>query len=77
VADDQTITGARIQSVVPGGPADAAGIRPGDVVVKFGQKQIVTGLDLQAQIRSAAPGAVLPVQLSDRTVQVTLGSATG
>ena len=77
VADDQTITGARIQSVVPGGPADAAGIKANDVVLKFGDKQITTGLDLQAQIRSAAPGATLPVQLADRTVQVTLGSATG
>ncbi|MFB9742152.1 trypsin-like peptidase domain-containing protein [Pseudonocardia sulfidoxydans] len=77
VADDQTISGARIQSVVPGGPADAAGITANDVVLKFGDKRINTGLDLQAQIRSAAPGATLPVQLADRTVQVTLGSATG
>ncbi|MGD9990468.1 trypsin-like peptidase domain-containing protein [Pseudonocardia sp.] len=77
VGDDQSVTGARIQSVVPGGPADAAGIKAGDVVRKFGDKQITTGLDLQAQIRSAAPGATLPVQLADRTVQVTLGSATG
>ncbi|NMH98466.1 trypsin-like peptidase domain-containing protein [Pseudonocardia acidicola] len=73
--DDPQVTGARIQSVVPGGAAQAAGIRPGDVVIRLGDKRVATGLELQAAVRSRAPGEAVQVQLSDRTVEVTLGEA--
>ncbi len=38
--------GALVSSVVPGGPAQKAGIKPGDIIVKIGNTDIVQGRDL-------------------------------
>ncbi len=75
VSDDPQQAGAVIRDVVPGGAADLAGIRPRDVVLRFGDQRISTGTDLQAAVGSRAPGEVVEVQLADRTVQATLTSA--
>ncbi|GEL18750.1 serine protease PepD [Pseudonocardia asaccharolytica DSM 44247 = NBRC 16224] len=77
VTDDPSATGARIQSVTPGGPAETAGIKQGDIVVRLGDQRVTSGVDLQAAVRSQVPGEVVKVELSDRTVKVTLGTATG
>ncbi|TCK26693.1 S1C family serine protease [Pseudonocardia endophytica] len=73
VTDDPQQTGARLRTVTPDGAAARAGLKPGDLVVRFGDQQITTGTELQAAVRSQPPGAVVDVQLADRTVQVTLG----
>ena len=44
-------------------------------MLRFGDQRISTGTDLQAAVRSRAPGEVVEVQLADRTVQVTLTAA--
>jgi putative serine protease PepD len=75
VGDDPRQTGAIIRSVTPGGAADQAGIRPGDVVLRFGDQRISNGVDLQAAVGSRAPGEVVEVQLGNRTVQTTLTAA--
>ncbi|MHA6626937.1 trypsin-like peptidase domain-containing protein [Pseudonocardia sichuanensis] len=75
VEDDPQQAGARIRDVVPGGAAEQAGIRAGDVVLRFGDQRISTGTDLQAAVGSRAPGEVVDVQLGDRTVQATLTAA--
>jgi putative serine protease PepD len=77
VADDPTRAGALIGTVTPGGAAELAGIRQGDLVVRFGDQQISTGTDLQAAVGSRAPGEVVAIQLTDRTVQATLTEAPG
>ncbi|MEQ3551794.1 trypsin-like peptidase domain-containing protein [Pseudonocardia nematodicida] len=73
VTDAPQQTGARVETVVPGGAAERAGLRPGDVVVRLGDQLIATGTDLQAAVRSQPPDASVELQLTDRTVQVTLG----
>ncbi|WP_233159158.1 S1C family serine protease [Pseudonocardia sp. MH-G8] len=75
VEDNPQQAGAIIREVVPGGAAEQAGIRPDDVVLRFGDQRISTGTDLQAAVGSRAPGEVVDVQLGDRTVQVTLIAA--
>jgi putative serine protease PepD len=75
VADDPQRAGAVIRSVTPGGAAELAGIREGDVVLRFGDQRISTGTDLQAAVSSRAPGEVVEVQLADRTVRATLAAA--
>ncbi|MFC5994293.1 S1C family serine protease [Pseudonocardia hispaniensis] len=77
VSDDPSATGARIQSVVPDGPAATAGIQPGDLVVRLGGQRVTSGIDLQAAVRSQVPGNAVTVELRGRTVEVTLGTATG
>ncbi|HYH30529.1 MAG TPA: trypsin-like peptidase domain-containing protein [Pseudonocardia sp.] len=75
VTDNPRQAGAVIREVVPGGAAERAGIRAGDVVLRFGDQRINTGIDLQAAVGSRAPGEVVEVQLGDRTVQATLTAA--
>jgi serine protease Do len=48
--------GVLIQDIVPDGPADRAGIQPGDIVVTFDGEQIETNQDLVDAIRAHKPG---------------------
>ncbi|MBW0101456.1 trypsin-like peptidase domain-containing protein [Pseudonocardia sp. KRD291] len=73
VTDDPQQTGARLRTVAPGGAAATAGLKPNDLVVRLGDQRITTGTDLQAAVRSQAPGSTVEMQLADRTVQVVLG----
>jgi len=48
--------GAWIANVVPGGPADDAGVQVGDVVVEFDGQAVASAEGLGTAIRSHAPG---------------------
>ena len=50
-----TSVGAIVASVVPGSPAENAGLQPGDVVVSFGDIQITTSKDLVEAVRARKP----------------------
>jgi S1-C subfamily serine protease len=70
--------GVVIQDVVPDGPADRAGIQPGDIVVEFDGGSIATDDDLVSAIRSHDPGDEVEVGIvredgSRDVVTVTLG----
>lgn len=54
--------GVRLQSVQAGGPAAAAGLKSGDVVVKIDGRILEEGTDLIALVRKYAPGAVVAVE---------------
>ncbi|MDF4253584.1 trypsin-like peptidase domain-containing protein [Streptomyces sp. WMMB303] len=76
-------TGGR-GAVVPGGPADRAGLAAGDVITEVGGKPVTGGEELIVRIRSHRPGEKLELTVlgggaegARRTVRVTLGSATG
>ena len=77
VGDDPQRTGALIGTVTPGGAAEKAGIRQGDLVLRFGDQRISTGEDLQAAVASRAPGEVVEIQLGDRVVSATLAEMPG
>ncbi len=70
----------RHRSIVPGGPADRAGLRPGDVITGFGGQPIAGPAALLDAVRSRQPGARVLVRFTRngeaRTVMLTLGSAT-
>jgi putative serine protease PepD len=72
-----TSGGARLGTVVPGGPADDAGLKTGDVVTQVGSTKISDGDDLAAAISGLAPGDKVTVKVtrngSSHDVQVTLG----
>jgi putative serine protease PepD len=85
VHSDATITsgstvGAVVAEVTNGGAADKAGIRAGDVVVKFNGSPITGATDLTAQVRSEAAGSTAKVTYvrggDAKTVTVTLGALT-
>ncbi|NUT51896.1 MAG: PDZ domain-containing protein [Saccharothrix sp.] len=69
--------GALVRNVTGGGAADAAGVKTGDVITKFGDRSIPTSDALVAAVRSRAPGDKVQLTIGeDRTVEVTLGSQT-
>jgi putative serine protease PepD len=73
-----TTSGALVQSVTSGGPADGAGLRSGDVITKLGSTTIKGTNDLVAAIATHEPGDKVTVTVrrgSDTTdLTVTLGT---
>jgi serine protease DegQ len=69
-------TGVAVLSVAEGGPAERAGIRPGDILVSMDGEQLRSPEDLLAALRQLDPGdeITLDVQRDGRseTVDVTL-----
>lgn len=55
------VRGAVVHDVMPGSPAEAAGLQRGDVVTKLENRQISNGGSVSAMVGIATPGAVLPV----------------
>ena len=60
--------GVLVDDVIPGTPADKAGIRPGDFVTEFNGKAVDDGNSLQLAISECAPG-------SDATMKLTRNGA--
>lgn len=53
---EATVSGAEIDSVTPGGAADEAGMRAGDIVTQFNGLPITNRIDLTAQVRTLPGG---------------------
>jgi serine protease Do len=54
-------SGALIATVIPNGPAEKAGVQPGDVVVDFSGKPVKDSDSLVAMVVSTKPGTSVPV----------------
>jgi serine protease Do len=66
--------GALISGVERGGPADKAGVRASDVILKFGGKRVESSSDLPRIVASTQPGSKVPVLLwrKGNTLEVAL-----
>jgi serine protease Do len=64
--------------VQKGGPADRAGVQPGDVIVRFGEHAIEQPEDLGGATLELDPGTRVPLEIvrdgKRRTVEVALGT---
>jgi len=49
-------TGALVQDVVPGSPAEKAGIGPDDVIVSFGSRTVTSANGLRSLVLTVSPG---------------------
>jgi S1-C subfamily serine protease len=63
--------------IVPGGPAEQAGVRVGDVVVTFDGDEIGDSVDLGAAIQSRRPGDTVEVEVVRAGARVTLSVTLG
>jgi S1-C subfamily serine protease len=54
--------GALVILVEPDGPADHAGIAPGDVIVRFGEKIVSYSTDVRSVVIGAEPGTRVPIE---------------
>lgn len=58
--------GAFVRQVVPGGPAEKAGIQPGDVVLSVNGKAVEGAVDLRRTLGAIKPGSTVVLQISRR-----------
>lgn len=73
--------GALVLGVQPGGPADVAGVRAGDVIVEFDQRTVSTVEDLLDFLRDTSPDEEVPLSVArpegSRELTVVIGSVEG
>jgi putative serine protease PepD len=78
---DTTYTdgGSRVSEVTPGGPADSAGLRSGDVITALQGRETTDSTELVVAIRSYAPGDTVRLEFErggqTRTVDLVLGAS--
>ncbi|ASW57381.1 peptidase S1 [Plantactinospora sp. KBS50] len=63
--------GVRLSRVEPGGPADGAGLKSGDILLKLGGRALSEPTDLIALVRKYAPGSVVTVEYRRGTARQT------
>lgn len=66
--------GALIGDVMAGGPAASAGLKPGDIVVKFGDQKISDVQELRSQVAATKPGTKVDMEVirDGRTRTITV-----
>lgn len=69
--------GAMVSNVEPGGPAEEAGIRAGDVITKFGGKEITHMTDLPRIVGATKPGKSVAMEVWRKGKTVTLQVKVG
>jgi putative serine protease PepD len=82
VADTSPPVGVLVFSVPPGGPAAAAGIKPGDIITGLDGKPVTSAQELNELVAGMAPGQKVTVAIthadgSTATVTVTIGQYPG
>ncbi len=69
--------GVLVAEVMKDGPADAAGLKPGDIIVGFGGTPIKDVADLQKRVASVEPGRPTPLAVVRDRQTVTLRVKVG
>jgi len=71
------VTGVRMAGVTPGGPADQAGVRKGDIIVEFGGVPVKDLYAYTDALRAHAPGDSIAVVVLRGTERLTLTAVLG
>jgi len=69
--------GALVSTVEPGGPAEKAGLQPGDVILGFNGKKIETSSELPPVVAQTKPGTKAELEVWRGGKKQTLGVAVG
>jgi serine protease Do len=70
-------TGALVSTVESGGPAEKAGLQPGDVILSFNGKKIETSSELPPVVAQTKPGTKSELEIWRGGKKQTLGVAVG
>jgi len=70
-------TGAWVQALTPGGPAEQAGLKQNDVIVSFAGKPVTSSDDLGAAVSAQEPGDQVTVEVVRGTQQLELTVTLG
>ncbi len=77
VSEDGNAKGALVAGLTEQSPAATAGIKSGDVILKFDGKEIVKPQDLSRAVAAVKPGATVTVDITrngqNETIQVKIG----
>jgi S1-C subfamily serine protease len=72
--------GVIVSEVLPGGPAERYGIRPGDVILRFGEVAVEDASQLTQLVREAHPGTAVQLEIlragQPSSVRVYIGDMT-
>jgi S1-C subfamily serine protease len=70
--------GALVSEVEPGSGAEAAGLRPRDLIIEIGGEPVTNSADVRAAVSAAEPGDTIEIRYvrdgEERTASATLGS---
>jgi putative serine protease PepD len=69
--------GAEVQSVTSGGPADAAGVQPGDVITEIDGQQVSDSSDVSRLINGKKPGDHVDLHIDRAGQDLRLGASLG
>jgi serine protease Do len=65
-------SGAMLASVTPGGPADKAGLQPGDIITEFNGRPVADSEALVNQVVATKPGTSVPVTVYRKKQKKTM-----
>ena len=70
--------GVSVEGVIPGGPADRAGLKEGDAIIRVEKTRVEAPADLQAAVAGYRPGETISLVVSRddsrQTIKVALGA---
>jgi serine protease Do len=73
--------GALIGDIAPGGPAEKAGLKSGDIILEFNDKPVNSADRFRFQVAAVAPGTTVPVKImrdgKSETINVTVSEWPG
>jgi putative serine protease PepD len=72
--DPNAPAGAEVTSVVPGGPADSAGLDPGDVITEVAGEAVQGSSDVSRIVSAKQPGDHVDIRVDRSGQDVTLGA---
>lgn len=70
--DESDVKGVRITGTSPGSPAETAGLKEGDVIVGFNEKNVDNLMDLSNDLASAKPGDNVKVRIIREKNELTI-----
>ena len=70
-------TGALVADVVKGGPAEKAGLKPGDIIIEFDRKEIKDSADLPSVVARITPGTTAQLKVLREGKQISLPITVG